>query len=66
MSMEGQVTHVTKPEKVALCRACHGTGTVNSGKLFTKSTETCPQCHGSGRVLVSCEMTLRIRPYERV
>lgn len=50
---------VTKPEKVALCRECHGTGKVS--KLgFSKR---CPNCEGSGRVLVSCEMTLHLRPY---
>ena len=51
---------VTKPEKVALCRECHGTGKVT--KLgFSKK---CPNCDGSGRVLVSCVMTLDIRPYK--
>ena len=51
---------VTRPEKVALCRECHGTGKVT--KLgFSK---TCPNCDGSGRVFVSCQMTLSIRPYK--
>ena len=53
---------VTKPEKVALCRVCHGTG------ILTKhgQVEICPQCEGSGRVLVSCTMTLDIRAYKNV
>ncbi|QFQ11556.1 molecular chaperone DnaJ [Pseudoprevotella muciniphila] len=51
---------ITKPEKVALCRECHGRGTVS--KLgFSR---LCPNCEGSGRVLVSCEMTLHVRPYK--
>ena len=51
---------VTKPEKVALCRECHGTG--KATKLgFSKK---CPNCDGSGRVLVSCQMTLNIRPFK--
>ena len=51
---------VTKPEKVALCRECHGTGKVTKLGFSRK----CPNCDGSGRVLVSCEMTLHIRPYK--
>ena len=48
---------VKKDPKVALCRKCV------SGR-FIRKTETCPQCEGSGRVTVSCEMTLDIRPYK--
>lgn len=51
---------VTKSEKIALCRECHGTGKI-SRLGFSKK---CPQCGGSGRVLVSCNMTLDIRPYQ--
>ena len=54
---------LTKPEKIALCRECHGTGKVKAGR-FVRKSEPCPQCEGSGRVLVSCEMTLHIRPYQ--
>ena len=54
---------VSKPEKVALCRECRGTGTLTVGKLF-KEQVRCPHCEGSGRVFVSCEMTLHIRPYK--
>ena len=52
---------VTKPEKVALCRECHGTGTVTKLGISRK----CPNCDGSGRVLVRCVMTLEIRPYKK-
>lgn len=55
--------HVTKEPKIALCRKCHGKGVFTSGR-FIKKTEVCPQCEGSGRVTVSCEMTLDIRPYK--
>lgn len=51
---------VRKGEKIALCRECHGTGKVTKLGLSMK----CPNCEGSGRVLVSCEMTLHIRPYK--
>lgn len=51
---------VSKPEKVALCRACRGTGKVSKLGFSSK----CPNCEGSGRVVVSCEMTLHIRPYK--
>ena len=54
---------VTKEPKVALCRKCCGTGRTVSGRILRK-TEICPQCEGSGRVTVSCEMTLDIRPYK--
>lgn len=50
---------VSKGEKIALCRECHGTGKATKLGISRK----CPNCGGSGRVLVSCEMTLHIRPY---
>ena len=43
------IREVSKPPKVALCRECHGTG-------FQKASI-------DGRVLVSCKMSLDIRPY---
>lgn len=57
---------VTKPEKVALCRECHGTGftTLKRHVLSRSETVVCPNCDGSGRVLVSCQMVLNIRPYK--
>ena len=53
---------ITRPPKVALCRVCKGTGRVPGDE--EGETYTCPQCEGSGRVTVSCEMTLDIRPYK--
>ncbi len=57
--------HVTKEPKVALCRKCHGTGEiiVKTDWIHRKRV-ACPQCEGSGRVTVSCEMTLDIHPYK--
>lgn len=57
------IQEVTKAPKVALCRKCHGTGVITSGR-FLKKQEVCPQCGGSGRVTVSARMELDIRPYK--
>ncbi|MBQ9163766.1 MAG: molecular chaperone DnaJ [Bacteroidaceae bacterium] len=48
-----------KPEKIALCRECKGTGKLTGAGVQA----CCPNCCGSGRVYVSCEMKLHIRPY---
>lgn len=71
-------SQVSKPPKVALCRMCHGTGTVpaeskteRSVKTFLRGfrgaepvkTKVCPQCGGSGRVTVSASIEYEIRPY---
>ncbi|SES88738.1 hypothetical protein [Prevotella sp. kh1p2] len=53
---------VTKSPKVALCRECHGTGLMRN--VYGATVIPCPQCEGSGRVMVSCTMTLDIRPYK--
>lgn len=54
------LTKIEKAPKIALCRACRGTG-------YTLSQEgesrVCALCEGSGRVMVSCRMTVDIRPY---
>ena len=52
---------ITRPPKVALCRVCRGSGRVPGDEKG--ETHTCLQCEGSGRVTVSCKMTLDIRPY---
>jgi DnaJ-class molecular chaperone len=55
-------TEIRKAPKIALCRCCYGTG-----KKYWESTgdtTTCPQCDGSGRVMVSCVMQLDIEPYK--
>lgn len=52
---------VSKPPKIAICRACMGTGQ----KMETDGHyAACPQCHGSGRVTVSAEAEYDIRPYK--
>lgn len=61
---------ISRPPKVALCRVCKGTGQTmepqpeGHGPQRKPRLITCPQCEGSGRVTVSCEMTLDIRPYK--
>jgi len=50
-----QTTH--KEPKMALCRRCGGRG------YLLETEAVCPQCGGSGRVTVSGDMTLDIRPY---
>ena len=57
------IQEIEKAPKVALCRMCHGTGKVKMGRILKKSV-VCPQCEGSGRVMVSCRMSLDIRPYK--
>lgn len=48
---------VKKEPKIAICRRCGGRGVIEDG------TE-CEECAGSGRVWVSCEMEVSIRPYK--
>lgn len=64
---------VTKGAKIALCQSCHGTGLAEVpadvrfrffGRKGKTSPGVCPQCGGSGRVTVSAEMELDIRPYQ--
>lgn len=61
---------IMRPPKVALCRECRGSGHIEEPPQEGHCPErelrmiTCPQCEGSGRVTVSCEMTLDIRPYK--
>lgn len=51
---------VTKQSKVALCRVCHGMGSV----MVDDHLRVCPQCNGSGRVWVSAEIEYDIKPYD--
>lgn len=55
-----QKTH--RDTKIALCRKCGGTGYVLDG--VTGRRILCPQCQGSGRVLVSGDIMMDIRPYK--
>lgn len=45
----------TIPPHIVACKVCEGKG-VEDG-------ETCPQCKGSGRVIVSCEVTTYVSAY---
>lgn len=54
---------VKKGDKIALCRMCKGSGYVLDmapGGLM----ERCPQCQGSGRVIVNAVIMVDIRPYD--
>lgn len=55
-----------KPERIAICRRCYGTGRLGCEPLQANRNNhdaTCPQCGGSGRVMVSCRMELEIHPF---
>lgn len=55
---------VTKGAKIALCRQCRGTGIWrHESEAGVTIADTCPQCEGSGRVMVSAVMEFDIRPY---
>ena len=45
----------TIPPHIVVCKVCEGKG-MNEGV-------TCPQCKGSGRVIVSCEVTTYVSAY---
>ena len=62
-----QTTHYH--EKICLCRKCKGTGI----EVFYSKTDyrqeyplkrVCPQCNGTGRVVVSGTRVLNVVPYE--
>lgn len=54
---------IVKPAKIALCRRCRGKGEVADRYTGIGNT-ICPQCQGSGRVVVACEMKINIEPYK--
>lgn len=56
------IKNIKKEEKIALCRVCGGSGKVFGGVF--RSPSVCPQCEGTGRVIVKCDMVLNIRPYK--
>ena len=43
------------PPHIVACKICEGKG--------IKGGDVCPQCKGSGRVIVSCEVTTYISAY---
>ena len=43
------------PPHIVVCKVCEGTG--------TKNGMVCLQCKGSGRVIVSCEVTTYVSAY---
>ena len=45
----------TIPPHIVACKVCEGKG--------MKDGAVCPQCKGSGRVIVSCEVTTYISAY---
>ena len=45
----------TIPPHIVACKVCEGKGMIDGG--------ACPQCKGSGRVIVSCEVTTYISAY---
>lgn len=61
------IQEVSKSPKITLCRKCHGIGYYRHIETdCSSSVRPCPQCEGSGRVLVSCKMHLDIRPYKPI
>lgn len=54
-----------KHPKIALCRKCAGAGYITrlDEREQNEITRVCPQCLGSGRVIVSGVMEFEIRPF---
>lgn len=52
---------VKKEPHVSLCRMCSGRGHICSSG---EQPVVCPQCEGSGRVIVSAVMEMDIRAYK--
>ena len=64
-----QKTYIHK--KICLCRKCSGTGIITTYeprdvRLLNPHRQQCPQCRGTGRVVVSGEKILNVEPYEPV
>lgn len=56
------IQNVKKDAKISLCRTCHGRGYIDNAGTLTR----CPQCEGSGRVWVSADITLDVKPYRTI
>lgn len=54
-----------KHPKVALCHRCGGMGFLTrlDDRGENEVTRTCPDCEGSGRVVVSAVMEVTVDPY---
>ncbi len=54
-----------KHPKITLCTTCRGTGVLTRLDEFEKNeiSETCPDCKGSGRVVVSGIIEFTVQPY---
>ena len=53
---------INKSEHIAICRGCGGEGTIDGSETYPRVI--CPQCEGSGRVLVSADLVYHIRAYK--
>ena len=57
---------------IEICRNCQGSGTVNPGKewvdaflgRFRKSGGQCPVCEGSGRIVKTRNISIKITPFK--
>lgn len=56
------IVESSRPPKVAICKVCRGRGLVAGDDPGEEVV--CTQCEGSGRVTVSCRMTLDVRAYK--
>ena len=53
---------IEKGAYVAVCQKCRGTGKVYG--IIRNKGKGCPQCEGSGRVIVTSRTELDIVPYK--
>lgn len=56
---------------IEICRNCQGSGTVDSGKewvdvfgRFRNDGRRCPVCEGSGRIVKTRNISIRITPFK--
>lgn len=54
---------IKRPPRIVVCRECNGTGAQKTESPQGQSP--CPQCEGSGRVIVSSVTILDIHPYRQ-
>ncbi len=59
------LTVIDKPAKVCVCQVCKGRGAIRKkAGAFDYYYERCPQCEGSGRVLVASHVEYSIEPFK--